>query len=280
MPVSNLAASTVRARKKTPAGVWVIVGMGLLFAIGGLAAAGYVVWKSLRERQQQSVEQSPATATTGDSAEPAPPSTPLPAPNRQEAAPAAGPDSATTEAPTVGVQNAAPAPLPSPAPGGEAISSGPMVPDAEEANKTRQEVLERIDLMKNLSQNDKDKLYAQVERARGFKKIAILPFDTGRSAPLDAQADQLLAVLKNAEVKSLLDDPTVVVVMVGYADKKGDEAKNLEISRTRAENVLKMVKDRLPIANIMHAVGMGSSDLFDKVELEKNRVVEIWAVQP
>jgi hypothetical protein len=30
----------------------------------------------------------------------------------------------------------------------------------------------------------------------------------------------------------------------------------------------------------MHAVGMGSQDLFDRSNLEKNRLVEVWAVQP
>jgi hypothetical protein len=32
--------------------------------------------------------------------------------------------------------------------------------------------------------------------------------------------------------------------------------------------------------NIMHAVGMGGQDLFDQSSLEKNRLVEVWAVQP
>ncbi len=68
--------------------------------------------------------------------------------------------------------------------------------------------------------------------------------------------------------------------MVGYADKQGEEAKNLEISRSRAENVVKALREKTDLVNIMHAVGMGSQDLFDQSNLEKNRLVEVWAVQP
>jgi hypothetical protein len=40
------------------------------------------------------------------------------------------------------------------------------------------------------------------------------------------------------------------------------------------------LKDKLDLVNLMHAVGMGGQDLFDPSDLEKNRVVEVWAVQP
>jgi outer membrane protein OmpA-like peptidoglycan-associated protein len=68
--------------------------------------------------------------------------------------------------------------------------------------------------------------------------------------------------------------------MVGYADKKGDETKNLDISRSRAESVIQALKEKLDLVNLMHAVGMGGQDLFDPSDPEKNRVVEVWAVQP
>jgi hypothetical protein len=32
--------------------------------------------------------------------------------------------------------------------------------------------------------------------------------------------------------------------------------------------------------NVIHPVGMGSSDMFDTKNLDKNRVVEVWAVLP
>jgi outer membrane protein OmpA-like peptidoglycan-associated protein len=48
----------------------------------------------------------------------------------------------------------------------------------------------------------------------------------------------------------------------------------------RADSVVKTLKDRGAIMNVIHAVGMGSSDMFDAKDLDKNRVVEVWAVLP
>jgi len=42
------------------------------------------------------------------------------------------------------------------------------------------------------------------------------------------------------------------------------------------------LRDRLKLTNIMHSVAMGSSTLFGdgRDQLQKNRVVEVWAVMP
>jgi outer membrane protein OmpA-like peptidoglycan-associated protein len=69
-------------------------------------------------------------------------------------------------------------------------------------------------------------------------------------------------------------------VVLGFADTMGDPQKNVAISLQRADNVVKALKERAAIMNVVHAVGMGSSDLFDAKNLEKNRVVEVWAVLP
>ena len=49
---------------------------------------------------------------------------------------------------------------------------------------------------------------------------------------------------------------------------------------TRADTVLKAMRDKCEIINVMHTVGMGGSKLLDGKNLEKNRIVEIWAVLP
>ena len=81
-------------------------------------------------------------------------------------------------------------------------------------------------------------------------------------------------------MEKLIADPTVLLVMVGFADKQGEESKNLEVSRARAESVLKALKQRMDVVNVMHSVGMGGQNLFDQTNLEKNRLVEVWAAQP
>jgi outer membrane protein OmpA-like peptidoglycan-associated protein len=226
--------------RKTPAGVWVIVGLGILFAMGALGIGAFIAVKSLKEKGENAQTSSPSASVKSS--------------------------------PVTGAQEAV---QPGPSASAQAVTS-----DAKEQDQTRKEVLTRIDVMKNLSQKEKDELYAQVERARSFSKIAVIPFDTGKVTPTNSQIGDLVKRLQAAENKNLLDDPTVVLFFVGYADKQGDESKNQEISRTRAEAVEKALAKSTKINNITHSVGMGGQDLFDKANLVKNRLVEVWAVQP
>lgn len=242
---------------KTPAGVWVVVGLGVFFVLTALGISGYVVFKALREKQPQS-PQPTALATPP----PTPASTPFPV---AEVSPATVSDDTIAKS----VNSA-----------DDIVTPPPVVANIHEEDEMRREVLNRIDLMPGLSQKDKDRLYAQVERARAFSKVAVVPFASGKTSPEAPQVEELVRRLDQPDLKTLISDPTVVLVMVGYADKQGDQAKNLEISRTRAEGVLKNLKEKLKLVNMMHAVGLGGQSLFDQANLEKNRIVEVWAVQP
>jgi outer membrane protein OmpA-like peptidoglycan-associated protein len=142
------------------------------------------------------------------------------------------------------------------------------------------EVLARIDLMPRLNPEEKDKLYVQVERARGMGKVITIPFATGKISVGPGELAALEEKLNLPQIQKFTEDPTVVFVILGFADKKGDEKKNLTISLQRADAVAKTLKDRCAIMNVIHAVGMGSSDIFDAQDFAKNRVVEVWAVLP
>jgi hypothetical protein len=157
--------------KKTPAGVWVIVGLGILFAIGALGIGAFIAVKSLKEKSENAQTSSPSASVKGS--------------------------------PVVGAQEAA---QPSPSASAEAVTS-----DAKEQAQTRKEVLTRIDVMKNPSQKEKDELYAQVERARSFSKVAVISFDTAKVIPTNSQIGDLVKRLQETENKKLLDDPTVVL---------------------------------------------------------------------
>ncbi len=236
---------------KTPAGVWVIVGLAVFFVIGGLGISAFIVVKAI------SINKGSA------------------APNDAPIASIAPARNATAkENESVGVDHPKPAP--------EAVVSVSPSPDngSAEEESTRREVLVRIDLMRSLTNNEKDKLYAQVERAQGFKKIAVIPFTEKSVAAGATQIDVLIKDLREPAMQALLSDPTVAVIIVGYADKRGGEATNLEISRNRAENVVKALKDKMDLANVVHAVAMGGQDLFDKTDTKKNCVVEVWAAEP
>jgi outer membrane protein OmpA-like peptidoglycan-associated protein len=86
--------------------------------------------------------------------------------------------------------------------------------------------------------------------------------------------------LEKPAIAQLRDDPTAVFVILGYADPKGDPAKNVKISQARADGVLEAMRDKCGVINVMHSVAMGGSTLVDAQNLEKNRIVEIWAVLP
>ncbi len=155
-----------------------------------------------------------------------------------------------------------------------------MDPANLENQRVKEEVLKRIDVMPSLSSADKDRLYVQVERARSMGKVITIPFPTGAARMPVAAMSELGESLEQPQVRALTDDPTVVFVVLGYADKQGNPDKNIEISSRRADSVLGAIRDQFKILNVMHAVGMGSSEMFDTENLDKNRVVEVWAVLP
>lgn len=144
----------------------------------------------------------------------------------------------------------------------------------------RQEVLKRIDLMPSISAANKDKLYASVDHARQMGRVFTVPFEKGGAALKPADIDRLKQQVDKPDVHKLLDDPTVVFVVLGYADQKGNDKINADISLNRARSVMDTLRDKLGFQNVMHSVAMGGSTLFSKDAVEKNRVVEIWAVLP
>jgi outer membrane protein OmpA-like peptidoglycan-associated protein len=247
----------VQPKNKTPRGVWVIVGLAVFFALIAFGIGAFIVIEAVMAKRHAG-EVTPAIASASPSTSAKVSSTVTAAESPKK-----------TETP-VAESGGTPA----------SENSSGVGSDAKEEEDTRKEVLTRVDLMRNVSQKEKDQLYAQIERARGFTKIALIPFQSGRTAPGSSQVDDLVKRIQEPDIQKLLSDPTVALIFVGYADTQGNEATNLEISRTRAESVQKMVSARLKLTNLMHSVGMGGQELFDKANREKNRVVEVWAVQP
>lgn len=209
-----------------------------------------------------------ALAACGKRPEPAPTPTPAPSP---APVPTAEPGFAGTGTPL-------------PASGPERVIEAPnavnLEPEEEENRLVKDEVLTRIDAMPKLTPEEKDKLYVQVERARGMGKVITIPFASGRSTIEAKDIASLRQTVALPQVRELSDDPTVVFIILGFADKKGNPATNQAISLERAESVASALKNHCGILNVVHAVGMGSSEIFDASNLDKNRVVEVWAVLP
>lgn len=188
--------------------------------------------------------------------------------------------------PEAGFAGTVTTPPPSPAPAApvpEQVTAPETINmDAGDAGNRamRAEVLKRIDVMPNLGEAEKDKLYVQVERARAMGQVITIPFASGEKSISSSSASSLVKAVALPKIQKYLDDPTVVFVVLGFADKKGDPKSNQAISLQRAEGVVKVLKERAGVVNLVHAVGMGGSELFDATSLGKNRVVEVWAVLP
>ena len=149
-----------------------------------------------------------------------------------------------------------------------------------EIAELKRQVLKRIDLMPSVSTQNKDKLYGAVDRSRGMGRLFTVSFETSFTKISPDQIAYVKSQLEHPQVQKLLDDPTLVLVILGYADKQGDDQKNLQISTARAQAVMDMLRDQFAIQNVMHIVPMGGTNLLDARELAKNRVVEVWAVLP
>jgi OmpA-OmpF porin, OOP family len=209
-------------------------------------------------------------------------------PVREAATPPPAPAPTPTPAPDEGFAGQAEESSTSASPAREPELSGDVEAPSEvnmdaadvENKLVKAEVLARIDVMPRLAPEEKDKLYVQVERARGMGRIVTIPFATGKVSVGPGELAALEEKLELPQIQKFAEDPTVVFVVLGFADKKGDEKKNLAISLQRADGVVKSLKERCGIMNVIHAVGMGSSDIFDANDLGKNRVVEVWAVLP
>jgi outer membrane protein OmpA-like peptidoglycan-associated protein len=211
--------------------------------------------------------------------DPAPTATPAPVstpadffPPIPESTPNATPEPSATASPTVETSAM-------PAPTAEA-SATPIVPQPEikttEVDEVRQAVLKRIELIPNLSSAKKEKLSRAVERAHGLCCLFTVSFET-TFTQLSAQD---VAFVQNEvskpEIKNRLDDPTYILVILGFADKQGDDQANQSLSGRRAQAVKDILRHRAGVQNVMEIIPMGGTDLLDSHDFARNRVVEVW----
>ncbi len=90
----------------------------------------------------------------------------------------------------------------------------------KENKSVKAEVLKRVDLMPKVSNPNKDKLYGAVERARSMGIVLTIPFGSGKTDLSAGDVLKLKAELEKPELTKLRGDPTLVFVILGYADPK------------------------------------------------------------
>jgi len=269
-----LVDANASPRKPIAIPMIILGGISLLVIMG--AGAVYIQVRHFREKQAAgqigtSFEQAQVAAEHGEFL-----------PSRHMASANSTPDtSGTLPAGAAYMDSAAPS---ASAPPAEASvqSQAPNLDLRDTQNRqVKDDVLKRIDLMPTISSDNKDKLYMSVDHARQMGRILTIPFPSGHVAVSPANVDQLRAAVASAQLAPLTQDPTCVFVILGFADMKGNEKANLHISTERAQSVLAALRDHCGVLNVMHAVGMGGSNLFgNEKDAERNRVVEVWAVLP
>jgi outer membrane protein OmpA-like peptidoglycan-associated protein len=167
-------------------------------------------------------------------------------------------------------------PITSPAP------AAPAAPPEKTSvsNAERQEVLKRIDLMPNVTAENKERLYAYVERAQNLQRLLTVSFETGRTHLSEKEIARVVKESKQEPFAGMARDPSAIFVILGYADQRSDENKNLQLSTTRATSVMELLRKQCGVHNVIQTVPMGSPLLFDPKGPAENRVAEIWAVLP
>jgi outer membrane protein OmpA-like peptidoglycan-associated protein len=149
-----------------------------------------------------------------------------------------------------------------------------------EFEDVKKEIIKRIEIQPTATQTQKERAYAIIDKAKGMGRIALIKFDSANSNLRPQDVTDVLAQVADPKVQKRLEDPTLVLVILGYADLQGNDQNNIELSRRRAQTVLDILRDKGGVANLMYPIPMGGSDLFDRREFSKNRVVEVWAVRP
>jgi outer membrane protein OmpA-like peptidoglycan-associated protein len=246
----------VGGKKDSSLATFLIAGVAVVL----LLAIGAIVW---------TLTQTPSGHVLIVSATP----TPIPPPT-----PTLTPTITPTPTPT-----AAETPTPSTPPASPAATSSgtPINLDltGEGLEEVKRAIAQRIELQPSLSQVQKDKIYNAVESARAMGRIAVVSFPTATSVPMESSA-AIVAQLSTPEARKLLQEPRIILAVLGYADRQGDDQKNFVLSKERADAVVQILRDKCGVVNTLYAIPMGGTDLFDPHGLAKNRTVEVWAGLP
>jgi serine/threonine protein kinase len=145
---------------------------------------------------------------------------------------------------------------------------------------TKEEVVKRINALPGATAEKKANLIEKMHKARSIERLTVVHFDTGQTSLRRAATDQVIKAFDSPEMRDKLSDPTIILVVAGYADVGGNADLNLRFSQERAENVSKILKERAGLLNAMQTIGMGGTELFDNKRPDQNRAVEVWAVVP
>jgi serine/threonine protein kinase len=206
---------------------------------------------------------------------PSPELSPTPSP---EVRPTPSPEVSSTPSPEL---SPTPSQQVSPAPNEkQSAGSSPIPVNQQGTDAIREEVITRINALPGITAEKRASLIEKMNKARSMERLIVIPFESGRTFLRRAATDELVKTFDTPEMHDKLNDPTIVLVVAGYADTDGRPEANLRISQERAENISKILKERVMLLNAVQTIGMGGTELLDSKRPGQNRAVEVWAVVP
>jgi outer membrane protein OmpA-like peptidoglycan-associated protein len=134
--------------------------------------------------------------------------------------------------------------------------------------------------MPNVTAENKERLYSYVEHAQSLQRLLTVSFPRGRTRALEKEVARVGKASKQAAFTRMAQNPAAVFVVLGYADERGEEKKNIQISTDRASSVQEILRKHCGVQNVIQTVPMGSPKLFDPKDPAENRVAEVWAMVP
>jgi outer membrane protein OmpA-like peptidoglycan-associated protein len=243
--------------KEKPSYLWIVfacVGAVLLLAIAA------IIWTLFSSPRRPSIITEPTPTPTV-----APTPTPIPTP-----VPTPIPTPIST-------------PTPTPAPSGTPLSKvEPLNLDltGQDFDQVKREILRRVEMQPTYTRAQKDRVYQFVEKAKGMGRLVVISFATANTNLPPQDIASVQNQVSQERVRRFLEDPTLLLVVLGYADKQGNDQRNIDLSLGRAQTVTQILKDKCGVLNVMYPIPMGGTDMFDQQQFAKNRIVEVWAVVP
>ena len=112
-------------------------------------------------------------------------------------------------------------------------------------------------------------------------KILTIPFGSGKTELAATDIQQLKTELEKPEDRKAARRSRRPSSSSSATPTRRATRRRTSPSPRRAPTpCCKTMRDKCGVINVMHTVGMGGSKLLDAQNLEKNRIVEIWAVLP
>lgn len=153
--------------------------------------------------------------------------------------------------------------------------------NSSEGNALLKDASARVDEAPSELYSDKAKAKVRegLAKARRIFKVHTVYFEKGGAKVSSSHIEELKRALTDDKLLSVMDDPTSVFFVLGFADRSGSADLNKKLSKDRADAVIDMLK-KAGTLNLTYPVAIGSTELVAPENQNKNRAAEVWLVLP